>query len=224
MSAKDSAPLRRGRPPIEAAESHARILDAVYELLQDRSVRDLTMEAVAKRAGVGKPTLYKWWPTKASLVLAMFKERIAVALPPPSVGTAEEAIRDAARALIGPLNGQLGKVLSELIAEGQSEPAILRELFDKHIRGHQEADAAGIERGKTSGELASDVDPQLIIDAVFGAIFYRLLFRTSPLTEEFSDKLVRQVFRGARARSGEAPTRSIARRGNPAAKARHESS
>jgi AcrR family transcriptional regulator len=201
---------------MEAAESHAAILDAVYELLQERSVRDLTMEAVAHRAGVGKPTLYKWWPTKAALVLAMFRERIAVALPPPSVGTAEEAIRNVAGALIGPLNGQLGKVLCELIAEGQSEPAILRELFDKHIRGHQEADVAEIERGKTSGELASDADPELIIDAVFGAIFYRLLFRTSPLTEEFSDKLVSQVFRGARARAGEATTRSKPRRAKPA--------
>ena len=215
MSAKGFPLPRRGRPPIAAAESHAAILDAVYELLQKRSIRDLTMEAVAKRAGVGKPTLYKW-PTKAALVLAMFRERIAVALPSPSAGTAEEAIRDKARALIGPLNGQLGKVLSELIAEGQSEPAILRELFDRHIRGHQEADAADIERGKTSGELASDADPQLIIDAVFGAIFYRLLFRTSPLTEEFSDKLVRQVFRGARARAGEATTRSKPRRCKPA--------
>lgn len=212
MPAKDPAPPRRGRPPIEAAESHARILDAVYELLQERSVRDLTMEAVAKRAGVGKPTLYKWWPTKAALVLAMFKERIAVALPPPSAGKAEEAIREAACALIGPLNGQLGKVLSELIAEGQSEPAILQELFDKHIRGHAEADAADIERGKKSGELASDADPQLIIDAVFGAIFYRLLFRTAPLTEEFGDKLVRQVFRGARARADEASKSSKPRR------------
>jgi AcrR family transcriptional regulator len=215
VSAKDSAAPRRGRPPIEAAESHARILDAVYELLQERSVRDLTMEAVAKRAGVGKPTLYKWWPTKAALVFAMFKERIAIALPPPSAGTAEEAIREVARALIGPLNGQLGKVLSELIAEGQSEPAILQDLFDKHIRGHEEANTADIERGKKSGELASDVDPQLIIDAVFGAIFYRLLFRTAPLTEEFSDKLVRQVFRGARARAGEATTRSKRRRVKP---------
>jgi AcrR family transcriptional regulator len=213
VSAKGSVPARRGRPPIEAAESHAAILDAVYELLQERSVRDLTMEAVANRAGVGKPTLYKWWPTKAALVLAMFRERIAVALPPPSVGTAEEAIRVVANALIGPLNGQLGKVLSELIAEGQSEPAILRELFDKHIRGHQEADVAAIERGKTSGELASDADPELIIDAVFGAIFYRLLFRTSPLTEEFSDKLVSQVFRGVRARVDEA--RSKPRRAKP---------
>src|SRR5580692_3271750 len=214
MSAKGSVPPRRGRPPIEAAESHAAILDAVYELLLERSVRDLTMEAVANKAGVGKPTLYKWWPTKAALVLAMFQERIAVALPPPSVGKAEETIREMARALIGPLNGQLGKVLSELIAEGQSEPAILRELFDKHIRGHHEANAADIERGKTSGELANDADPELIIDAVFGAIFYRLLFRTSPLTEEFSDKLVRQVFRGARARADEA--RSKPRRVKPA--------
>jgi hypothetical protein len=51
---------------------------------------------------------------------------------------------------------------------------------------------------------------------VFGAIFYRLLFRSSPLTEEFSDKLVRQVFRGARARAGEATTRSKPRRVKPA--------
>jgi hypothetical protein len=51
---------------------------------------------------------------------------------------------------------------------------------------------------------------------VFGAIFYRLLFRTSPLTEEFSDKLVGQVFRGVRARAGETTTRSKPRRVKPA--------
>ena len=102
-------PKRSGRPRSDTAASHGAIMDAVFDLLQHTSARDLTMEAVAKRAGVGKPTLYKWWPTKAALVLAMFRERIAVALPSPSVGTAEEAIREVARALIGPLNGQLGK-------------------------------------------------------------------------------------------------------------------
>ena len=49
-------------------------MDAVYSLLQKKSVRDLTMEEVAKRAKVGKPTLYKWWSTKAALVLAMLCE------------------------------------------------------------------------------------------------------------------------------------------------------
>lgn len=57
---------------------------------------------------------------------------------------------------------------------------------------------------------------QQIIDAVFGAIFYRLLFQSSSLTEEFNDKLVRRLFRGARARAGEAATRSKPRRLKPA--------
>jgi AcrR family transcriptional regulator len=60
--------------------SHAAIMDAVYTLLQEKSVRDLTIEEVAKRARVGKPTLYKWWPTKATLVLAMLCERMAPSL------------------------------------------------------------------------------------------------------------------------------------------------
>lgn len=81
--------------------NHAAILDAVYALLQDRPVRDLTMEAVAKRTGVGKPTLYKWWPTRAALVLAMFRERIVDARPEPVPGeTAEETIRRGVVAII----------------------------------------------------------------------------------------------------------------------------
>src|SRR6266404_694820 len=98
-------PARRGRPPSEAAESHAAILDAVYELLQEGSVRDLTMEAVAKRAKVGKPTLYKWWPTKATLVLAMLCERMAPKLEKPTVLTAEQSLRFRVRSLIDAFNG-----------------------------------------------------------------------------------------------------------------------
>ena len=107
-------------------------------------------------------------------------------------------------------------VVPELLkGTGQSEPAIRRALFDKHIRGTPGGKRRRYRAGKTSGELASDADPELIIDAVFGAIFYRLLFRSSPMTEEFSDKLVRQVFRGARARAGEATRRSKPRRVKP---------
>ena len=68
-------------------------MDAVYALLQEKSVRDLTIEEVAKRARVGKPTLYKWWPTKAALVLAMLCERMAPNLEKPTALTAEESLR-----------------------------------------------------------------------------------------------------------------------------------
>jgi len=78
------------------------------------------MEAVANRAGVGKPTLYKWWPTKAALVLAMFRERISCRLAAALSWDGGEAIRDAARALDRAVNGQLGKVLCELMPKAKA--------------------------------------------------------------------------------------------------------
>jgi AcrR family transcriptional regulator len=210
---KDRIAPRRGRPPRAAAENHAAILDAVYALLQEQSIRDLTMEAVAKRAGVGKPTLYKWWPTKGALVLAMFRERMVDARPEPvRAETAEETIRRAAVAIIRALHGFLGKVLAELIAEGQSEPAIVRQLFEEHLRGRRATDAAEIERGKANGELLADSEPELVLDAVFGAIYYRLLLRSAPLTEQYGLDLVQQVFNGVKVRPGQPPQGPAERR------------
>jgi AcrR family transcriptional regulator len=191
-------PVRRGRPPSDAAESHAAILDAVYELLQEGSTRDLTMEAVAKRAKVGRPTLYKWWPSKSALVLAMFHERIDRDAEVPAAGTAEEVIRGKVRRLIRALNGLFGKVLADLIAEGQSEPAILRDLHEQHMKSRRAATAADVERGKAAGEFAADIDPQLLIDSIFSPVFFRLLLRQGPLTERYGDALIDQVLRGAR--------------------------
>jgi AcrR family transcriptional regulator len=194
-----SKTVRRGRPPSEAAESHAAILDAVYELLQETSARDLTMDAVAKRAKVGRPTLYKWWPTKSALVFAVFHERIVgKSDPAPVTGTAEEIIRRKVRRLIREFNGLFGKVMADLIAEGQSEPTVLQELWDQHMSARRDASIADIERGKAAGELTPDTDAGLLIDAIIAPIFFRLLTRYAPLSERFGDELVDQVFRGAR--------------------------
>src|ERR1700761_5695038 len=126
MQTKSPPGTRMGRPPGAAAESHAAIMDAVLAMLQEGPVRDLTMEAVAKRAGVGKATLYKWWPSKAALIMAMFHERVAVGRMSAKAAatTAEEALRATMHRLIGGLNGLFGKVLADLIAEGQSDPAL----------------------------------------------------------------------------------------------------
>src|SRR6202167_5743996 len=130
---------RKGRPPSEMAASHAAIMDVVYTLLQEKSVSDLTMEAVARRAKVGKPTLYKWWPTKATLVLAMLCERMAPNLAMPTVLTAEESLRLRVRRLIDAFNGPFGKIVSGVIAEGQSEPVVLQEFFDRWVNPRRNA-------------------------------------------------------------------------------------
>jgi AcrR family transcriptional regulator len=190
--------VRRGRPPSEMAASHAVIMDAVYALLQVKSVRDLTMEAVAKRAGVGKPTLYKWWPTKATLVLAMLCERMAPKLEKPTVLTAEESLRFRARSLIKAFNGPFGGIVAGLIAEGQSEPAVLQEFFDRWISPRRNATITDLQRGKDAGELRSETEPELLNDAIFGAIYYRMLLRSGPLTRRFGEDLVEQVILGHR--------------------------
>src|SRR6266478_1899446 len=144
---KSSPASRKGRPPSEMAASHDAIIDAVYALLQEKSVRNLTMEEVAKRAKVGKPTLYKWWPTKATLVLAMLCERMAPNLEKPTVLTAQESLRFRVRRLIDAFNGSYGKIVAGLIAEGQSEPAVLREFFDRWVSPRRNATIADLQRG-----------------------------------------------------------------------------
>jgi len=190
---------RPGRPRNETAESHAAIMDAVFALLQETSARDLTMEAVARRARVGKPTLYKWWPSKAALVLAMFQERLAGQLEAPEARTSEEAFRIRVRLLIQGFNGLFGKVMADLIAEGQSEPEILRDLYQQHMRPRRAGAIADVERAKANGEFRRDTDAELLVDSIVGPIYFRLLLRFAPLTEAYGEALVEQVLRGARA-------------------------
>ncbi len=191
-------PVPLGRPRSEAAVSHAAIMEAVYGLLQEKPARDLTMEAVAQRAGVGKPTLYKWWPSKPALMMAMFHERFGNVLEVPEATTAEEALRERARHLISQCNGLFGKVVADLIAEGQGNPAILKELYESHIRPRRASTAADIERGITSGEFAAGTDPELLIDAIFSPVYLRLLLRHPALTEEYGMQVIDQALLGIR--------------------------
>ena len=156
------------------------------------------MEEVARRAGVGKPTLYKWWPTKAKLVLATFHERVALAAAPSLSCTGEAAVRARIRGLVEALGGLAGKVTADLIAEGQSEPEILRELYDEHIRPRRAAGIAEIVRCKTKGLLDHDVNAELVMDGILGALYFRLLLRSGPLTKAYGDALVDQLFRVSR--------------------------
>lgn len=198
MSENYSKPMQLGRPRGDKAVSHAAILDAVYELLKEKAARDLTMEAVARRAGVGKPTLYKWWPTKSALIMAMFHERLVGKLESPKSGTAEDAIRAKMRRLIREFKGLFGKVVADLIAEGQAEPSILEEFYESHIRLRRASTVADIERGKAAGEFSADTDSELLIDAIFAPVYYRLLLRFAPLTEKYGNDLIDQVLIGVR--------------------------
>ena len=190
--------VRKGRPRSEMAASHAAVMDAVYALLQKKSVRDLTMEEVAKRARVGKPTLYKWWPTKATLVLAMLTERMARNLEKPTALSAEQSLRFRVRSLIDAFKGPFGRIVAGLIGEGQGELAIRQAFFDRWVGPRRTATIADLQRAKDAGELRADTEPALLNDAIFGAVYYRFLLGLGPFTRRFGEELVEQVIRGHR--------------------------
>src|SRR5258708_27651351 len=150
---KPSAARAKGRPPLQTAGSHAAIMDAVHALLQKKSVRDLTMEEVARRARVGKPTLYKWWPTKATLVLAMLCERMAPNLEMPTVLTAEESLRFQVRRLVDRVNGPLGRIVAGLIGERRNEPARLQGVFYRWGSSRRNATIGDLEARENAGEV-----------------------------------------------------------------------
>jgi len=198
MRKAKSKPVTIGRPRSKAAVSHAAIMDAVYKLLKEKPARDLTMDAVAKQAGVGKPTLYKWWSSKAALIMAMFSERFGGILEVPEGTTAEEALRTRVSHLITQCNGLFGKVVADLIAEGQGDPSILKELYESHIRPRRASALADIERGIASGEFLAGTNPELLLDAIVAPLYLRLLLRHHALTEEYGKQVIDQALRGFR--------------------------
>jgi hypothetical protein len=128
----------------------------------------------------------------------MFHERLDNQSESRVAGTVEQTIRRKVNHIIGEFNGLFGKVMADLIAEGQSEPLVLSVLYREHIGPRRAAIKADIERGKAAGEFAADIDPLLMIDAIIGPIYFRMLLRYEPLTEEYGDELVSQVLRGTR--------------------------
>jgi len=102
------------------------------------------------------------------------------------------------RSLIDAFSGPFGKIVAGLIAEGQSKPALRQAFFDRWVSPRRAATIADLQRGKNTGELRSDTEPDLLNDAIFGAIYYRFLLGLSPLTKRFGEELVEQAVRGHR--------------------------
>jgi hypothetical protein len=130
--------------------------------------------------------------------MAMFHERLDRPSELPVTGTAEEALRAKMRRLIKIVNGFFGKVVRDLIAEGQSDPEILREFYEQHVSLRIAAVVEVIERGKATGEFSANTSAELLVDAIVAPVYYRLLLHFAPLTEKYGNDLIDQALLGVR--------------------------
>ena len=185
----------RGRRRSERA--HEAILAATQSLLLERSYRELTIEGIAARAGVGKQTIYRWWPSKAALVLEAYLAG-SEAVPQPAPGG---STRDDVRALLGWLIAVLaeptgGRVVAGLVGDLQHDRDLAEGFHRDVVPARREAMLAALERGRERGELRADANLELAVDTLHGAVFYRLLLSGEPLDEAFAAGLTDQVLAG----------------------------
>ena len=189
--------LGRPRDP----EADRAILEATIELLSEDGFDGLSIEAVAARAGVGKTTVYRRWPSKIPLVvdvISHLKMPASVAIPD------EMSTRDA-----------LGRFLSEIVRAHGNEPTdrILAGLVGAMSKDAELADAvrAGlvssrrnvvfglIERGIARGEIRPDVDVEVVADLLGGPIVMRTLITGMPVTPRLARQIVALVLDGVSA-------------------------
>jgi AcrR family transcriptional regulator len=185
----------RGRRRSE--RSHEAIIAATQQLLVERSYPELTIEGIAARAGVGKQTIYRWWPSKAALVLeAYLAGSDAVPLPVEGTTAGEDV-----RALLGWLIAVLaqpigGHVVAGLVADLQHDADLAEGFHRDVVPARRSAMLAALERARARGEIRAEPDLELAVDALHGAVFYRLLLSGEPLDDDFADSLAEQTLDG----------------------------
>jgi AcrR family transcriptional regulator len=185
----------RGRRRSE--RSHQAILAATQDLLVERGYRQLTIEGVAARAGVGKQTIYRWWPSRAALVLEAYLAGSDAIPPPADSGSTREDVRALlvwlAEVLAQPIGG---RVVAGLIADLQHDPDLAEGFHRAVVPARRRPMLAALERGRERGEIPAGADLGIAVDALHGAVFYRLLLSGEPLDDAFAGRVADQVLDG----------------------------
>lgn len=192
-----------GRPRSDATRQG--ILDAAVELMANQSYRDITVEGIAARAKVGKQSIYRWWPSKADLMLEAYTDRSLYKLPPhlPSGDVFADLERDLSRYFTVLQHEMVSKGIRSLVAEAQLDDSFRAKFYDAVWRKRCEAVHAILRHGVALGQIRPDVDVETVAHVIHGASWYRMLSGTSrPFDVGYAQRVVALLRDGIATRDG----------------------
>lgn len=177
--------------------AHEAIVAATRDLLDKKGYYALSIEGIATRAGVGKQTIYRWWPSKAALVIEAYCELYTSQIHPPDTGSLSLDLEQWLVSIFKRIStAPTARIMSGLISEAQADPAIAEHFYTGFIKGRRELMIRLLEKGIARGEIRPDTDLDVATDSLFGPMWYRLLIGHAPLDENFAGQLVSQLFSG----------------------------
>jgi AcrR family transcriptional regulator len=194
MTSTAADPPSRGRPRSEKARKA--ILAAAMELLLDHGLHAMSMDDVARDAGVSKATIYRWWPSKERLALD-------------TLAAEWESTPSASRRETGDLRGDLlarfrpwvrqlnskpfARVVAGLVAEAQTNPEFGKLYREQFVQPRRDATRELLLQARDRREIAADTDLEVTLDLLYGPIYHRLLHGHAPLTERFAQQVIDSV-------------------------------
>jgi AcrR family transcriptional regulator len=201
-------PARRpGRP----RSQHARqaILAAAMELATAEGPAALHMDAIAKRAGVSKETLYRWWHSKAEVILDAMAEYGQQAVPLPDTGTLPGDLGEFLHATADSVNPPTASVLRHLAAAAAADEGQAAQIRDRFLARRRAALGELLDRAVARGEIDAG-HAALARDFIYGSLWYRLIFRTGPVDHAWARDVAAAI--SARSHPG---TQARPSRGSP---------
>jgi AcrR family transcriptional regulator len=195
-------PVTATRKPPDATRRSERsrqaILTATADLLGEVGYTRLTVEAIAARAGVGKQTIYRWWPDKGAVVVDAYLALVQAdqELTFPDSGDLEADLR----LVLGFTVDSLADPVFErryraLLAAIQDDPKLAAALLDRLLRPWLEAAAGRLRAARRAGHIRDVEDFDVAAELLFGPVYYRWLLRTGPLSRGYVDTVVAMTLR-----------------------------
>ncbi|MFD5743348.1 TetR/AcrR family transcriptional regulator [Streptomyces massasporeus] len=192
----DERPARgRGRRP--ADEVRADVFRVVGEVLLEEGIADLTFERVARLSGVSKTTLYKWWPSKGALALDGYFHAVEETLAFEDTGDIRADLTRQLRAFAHIMTGTpAGRVVTELIGQSQTDEDLAAAFRSLYSSERRRLAGERLLRAKEQGQIRDDVDVQILVDQLWGAVYHRMLVPDEPVTDDFVVALVSHLIDG----------------------------
>jgi AcrR family transcriptional regulator len=200
MSRRVKAPAKsevgppRGRP--RSAEAKKAILRAARALLAEGGPAAVTMEGVAARAGVGKPTVYRWWPDRHAVAMAALMEGEADEAPRSMRTSAIQALRHQLRTIAERFSTPMGRHVTTMIAASDTETELSKAFRNHFVLARRTEGRALLERAIRDGEVRRGLDVEVALDLLYGPLFFRLLIGHAQLDVRFMDQVLAHALRG----------------------------
>lgn len=188
----NTEPKKRGRPPSEAAQRRA--LEVAHDILMAEGFGRLTIEAVAARSGVGKPTIYRSWANAQELAMAAL-----LVSPMPEAeakgATAQAALGTQMRGLVTAFASTRGRQITMALAAADPESEFTKAFRNQVILSSRNAGRVILEQALARGEITQPIDLEALLDMIYGPVFFRLLVGHRPVSPEFGDAVVATALR-----------------------------